>query len=77
MYLRIMFILLILVGLTANAQTTINLSGTVSNQAAKPIAGAIVTLVKQNMKDTTGADGAYKITNITSTVLPLLLPQRQ
>jgi hypothetical protein len=48
--------------MTVNAQTTVNLSGTVSNQAGKPIAGAIVSLVKQQLKDTTGTDGAYNIT---------------
>ena len=59
---RIALYLVMLIGMTVNAQTTVNLSGTVSNQAGKPIAGAIVSLVKQQLKDTTGADGAYNIT---------------
>ena len=77
MYKRYVFCLFILIGLTVNAQTTINLSGTVSNQAGKPIGGAIVTLVKQQLKDTTGADGAYKITNNNVSVLPLLIPRNK
>ena len=76
MYQRITFCLLLFVGLAAGAQT-INLRGTVSNQAGKPIAHAIVELVKQKFKDTTGADGSYAISNKTAVVLPLLVPQNQ
>jgi poly(3-hydroxybutyrate) depolymerase len=76
MYQRLAFNLVILVGLTVSAQT-INLRGTVSNQAAKPIANAIVTLAKQGLKDTTGPDGAYSITKNTGVILPLLIPGKE
>jgi polyhydroxybutyrate depolymerase len=76
MYQRIIFCIFILTGLTVNAQT-INLRGTVSNQAGKPIANATVTLVRQGMKATTGADGAYSITGPIVAVLPLLIPQKE
>lgn len=71
---RIAFCLAILIGLTVNAQT-INLRGVVSNQAGKPIANAILTLVKQGLKDTTGTDGAYSFTKSTAVVMPMLVPQ--
>jgi len=74
--LKVMFGILFLVGLTVNAQT-INVHGTVSNQAGKPIANAIVKLVKQQLADTTGADGAYSITKPDVAVLPLLIPQNR
>ncbi len=70
------FCLAVLIGLTANAQS-INLRGVVSNQAAKPIANAIVTLAGQGLKDTTGTDGAYSIVNGTPAVVPLLAPQNE
>jgi poly(3-hydroxybutyrate) depolymerase len=57
-----------------NAQT-INLHGTVSNASGKPINGAILTLSAQKMKDTTGADGAYSLTKVVTSTLPLLIPQ--
>jgi poly(3-hydroxybutyrate) depolymerase len=77
MYQRIVFCFFVLIGITVNAQTAINLRGTVSNQAGKPVSSAIVTLVKQGLKDTTGSDGAYSIINNTAVTLPLLLPQNQ
>ena len=76
MYQRIAFCLFVSIGLTVNAQT-INLSGTVSNQAGKPVANAIVTLVKQGLKDTTGTDGAYLLSKNTAVELPMLLPQKE
>jgi poly(3-hydroxybutyrate) depolymerase len=64
-------------GLTVNAQT-INLRGVVSNQAGKPIANAILTLVGQGLKDTTGTDGAYLFSRSTAVISPVaLIPQRQ
>ena len=39
-----------------NAQT-INLQGVVSDTDGKPISGAIVSLVVNNLKDTTNAEG--------------------
>ena len=50
------FCLALLSGLTASAQT-INLGGIVSNKTSQPIANAIVTLVRQGMKDTTARTG--------------------
>jgi hypothetical protein len=76
MYQRLAFSLVMLIGFTVSAQT-INLRGTVSNQAAKPIANAIVTLAKQGLKDTTGSDGAYSITKNTGVILPLLIPGKE
>jgi hypothetical protein len=76
MYLRMGFGLFLSIGLTVSAQT-INLRGTVSNQTAKPIANAIVTLAKQGLKDTTGSDGAYSITKNTGVILPLLIPGKE
>jgi poly(3-hydroxybutyrate) depolymerase len=70
-------LLVMLIGLTVNAQT-INLRGIVSDQAGKPIAKAIVTLVGQGLKDTTGSDGAYLFSKITTVVSPTaLIPQLQ
>jgi hypothetical protein len=60
--------------LTAGAQT-ISLQGIVSNSSGKPISKAVVTLVGQKMKDTTGADGKFSIVS-TSVVNPsFALPQ--
>jgi len=53
---------LLLAGFSVQAQTTINLRGVVSGVGGQPVSGAIVTLVGQNLKDTTGVDGAYSIT---------------
>jgi poly(3-hydroxybutyrate) depolymerase len=76
MYQRIMFYLIILTVLTVNAQT-VNLSGKVTNQAGKPIPSAIVTLVHQGLKDTTGSDGTYSLVKNDVAVLPFLVPQTQ
>jgi poly(3-hydroxybutyrate) depolymerase len=76
MFQRIVFCIFMSIGLTVNAQS-INLRGTVSNQAGKPIANAIVTLAMQGLKDTTGTDGAYSITKNTGVVLPLLIPGKE
>ncbi len=75
MYQRITICLFLLLALTANAQN-INLSGKVSNLAGQPIANAIVTLANQGLKDTTGTDGAYSISNTTAAISPkALIPQ--
>ena len=76
MYQRITLFLLVVIGLTVNAQT-INLRGKVANQAGEAVSNAIVELVRQGLKDTTGADGMYSITNSTATVLPPLVPQTE
>jgi predicted esterase len=52
------------------------LRGKVTNLAGKPISNATVTLVRQGMKATTGADGAYTITGIVA-VLPEIVPQTE
>jgi len=59
---------------SANTQT-INLQGVVSNSGGKPISGALVSLVRQNMKDTTGADGKYSFTGTSVKNLPAIVPQ--
>ena len=76
MYRRVVVCFFMLIGLTLNAQT-INLRGIVSNSTGKPITNAIVTLVKQAMKDTTGTDGAYTLSKGTGIELPLLKPNSQ
>jgi poly(3-hydroxybutyrate) depolymerase len=77
MFLRTGFYLLILLGLTVNADS-INLRGKITNSAGNPVANAVVTVVKQGLKDTTGADGMYTISNGTPVILPIvLLPQQQ
>lgn len=60
--------------LSANAQT-VNLQGVVSNSDGKPIANAIVSLVRQNMKDTTGSDGKYSFIGTSVKKLPAIVPQ--
>jgi len=72
----IVLCLVMLLGAMVNAQT-INLRGVVSNRAGKPIANAVLTLAKQGLKDTTGSDGAYALSQITAAKMPLLLPQKQ
>lgn len=59
-------------GLTVEAQT-INLRGKVTNSGGQGLSGAIVTLVGQNLKDTTDASGTYAITGVTTAVSPGLL----
>lgn len=51
----------------------ISLRGTISNQSGKPIANAIITLLKQGLKDTTGINGTYTITSTTAAVSPVAL----
>ncbi len=54
--------LIIAAGLSVHAQT-INLRGKVTNRGGKPIANAVVELVKQKLKDTTASDacGALRL----------------
>ncbi len=56
-------------GALAQAQT-INLRGKVTTSGGQSISGAIVTLVGQNLKDTTDANGAYSITRNATAVSP-------
>lgn len=76
MYPLKMLSFLLLFGVTTTAQT-INVHGKVSNKAGNPIANAIVTLVHQGLKDTTGADGAYEISNVTAVLSPIALVPRE
>jgi poly(3-hydroxybutyrate) depolymerase len=68
------FVFVISVGLSLNAQT-INLRGKISNKSGEPVSNAVINLVSQGLKDTTGADGIFAITKAASAVLPLLKPQ--
>lgn len=74
---RIMMLLCMAVVLTANAQTAINLRGKVTSKAGGPIKSAIISLKRQQLKDTTGADGAYVLSNGTAVVPPVSLVPRQ
>lgn len=75
MYQRITICLFLSLAFTANAQI-INLHGKISNLAGQPIANAIVTLANQGLKDTTGIDGEYSISNTTAAISPkALIPQ--
>ncbi|MBN2036827.1 MAG: hypothetical protein JW768_08810 [Chitinispirillaceae bacterium] len=62
-------LLLILVSVwSANAQT-INVRGIVTSGDGDPVSGAVVTLLGLDLKDTTGGDGAYAITQTTSVMI--------
>jgi poly(3-hydroxybutyrate) depolymerase len=64
------------VGLTGNAQT-INVRGKVSTTTGKPVAGAVVLLAQQKLRDTTGADGTYAISQSTAAYVPLRVPETE
>jgi poly(3-hydroxybutyrate) depolymerase len=49
----------------------------VSDESGKAISGAIVTLVVQGLKDTTGTDGTYEISTLTALKMPLLQPEKE
>lgn len=49
-----------LAAFTINAQV-INVRGKVTNQAGKPISGAVVTFLNKGLSDTTSSDGTYSI----------------
>jgi hypothetical protein len=55
--------------ITTNAES-INLRGKISNSAGEPIANAIITVMNNGLKDTTGADGIYAI-NSTAVRSPI------
>jgi hypothetical protein len=76
MYKSAIICLIVLIGLSAKAQT-INLQGVVSNAGGQPINNAVVTLVLQKMKDTTGTDGKYSFTRSVAVKLPDLVPQTE
>jgi len=56
-------------GVLVQAQT-VNLRGKVTTTGGQGISGAIVTLVGQNLKDTTDATGAYAIVRTSTAVSP-------
>jgi poly(3-hydroxybutyrate) depolymerase len=75
---RMAFCLLLFVLFTVNAQVAINLHGKISNKAGSPVANAIVSLKLQGIKDTTGVNGSYVISNGTAVVPPVqLIPGQQ
>jgi poly(3-hydroxybutyrate) depolymerase len=77
MFQRLAFCLFLVIGVSVNAATTVNVRGKVTNAAGSPVSNAIVTLVRQGMKDTTGADGAYAITGPLVSVLPDIAPRTE
>jgi hypothetical protein len=69
--------LIAMMGIAASAET-VSLNGKVSNQSGKAIAGAIVQLAGQKIKDTTDSQGAYAISLGTATVTPVpILPSTE
>jgi hypothetical protein len=65
------------IGIAANVQTVnAAVSGTVSNLAGKPIAGAIVSLREQGTRDTTDLNGSFSLATTDVTVSPFVRPQR-
>lgn len=74
MYRGIKLCFFILISLTINAQT-INLRGKITNSDDDPINGAVVTLVDQGLKDTTGTDGMYEIKHTEVAVVRQLQPE--
>jgi hypothetical protein len=59
---------------TAVAQT-IKVSGKITNASGQAVGGAIVELVKQGGKDTTGADGMYALNQTVSAMRPGATPE--
>jgi hypothetical protein len=60
--------------LSVNAQTY-NLQGVVTNSSGAPISGAIVSLAKLGISDTTGADGKFAFIGTSTKKVPAFLPQ--
>lgn len=54
------FALIVAFGSALQAQT-INVRGRISNGAGQPVAGAVVELLRQGIKDTAASDGAYTL----------------
>jgi poly(3-hydroxybutyrate) depolymerase len=69
MYKGLWISLALLNGAFVNAQS-VNLRGTVSNGGGQPVSGAIVTLMKAGLKDTTGSDGTYSLAQRNTAILP-------
>jgi hypothetical protein len=62
------FILPLFLSSTLIAQTPIDISGTIKNQVEFLVKSMIVVLAGQGLKDTTGADGVFKITGQVSSI---------
>jgi glucuronoarabinoxylan endo-1,4-beta-xylanase len=77
MYQRNAFCFAVLTVLAANASTVVSLEGIVSKKTGQPVANAIVTLARQAMKDTTGADGRYSLTRNVAVEFPSLVPHTE
>jgi poly(3-hydroxybutyrate) depolymerase len=73
MYLRSAFFLIFINWLIADAQT-INLRGKISNSTGQAVSGAVVSLSRQSLKDTTGSDGIYELKKANVSVIPLQTP---
>lgn len=76
MYLRSVFCLIFFNWLIADAQT-INLRGKISTSTGQAVSGAVVSLNRQLLKDTTGTDGIYELKKTNVSVMPLLTPLSQ
>lgn len=68
------FVVLFCSAITAQ---TINLSGNVSNVAGEPVTNAVITLVRQAMKDTTGTDGKYSFVKNLTAISPAIVSPRE
>jgi poly(3-hydroxybutyrate) depolymerase len=71
-----MIYLCLLLGFSVQAQS-INLRGIISNKAGKSVANAVVSLTRQGLKSTTGADGTYSISKATSVQSHFLPPETE
>ncbi len=67
MYRNSTYFLILVSTLSLHAQT-VNLQGTISDTDGEAISGAVVHLLKADLKDTTGADGAYSLTQTVSSL---------
>jgi len=66
----------IIAGIVFSANTqTINLQGVVSASGGTPVSNAVVSLVRQNMHDTTGADGTFSFIGTSVKKVPAIIPQ--
>lgn len=73
MHLRSAFCLILLNWFITDAQT-INLKGKITNSSGQAISGAVVSLSRQTLKDTTGSDGMYELKKVNVAVIPLITP---
>jgi hypothetical protein len=73
MDIRIASVIILALGLSANAQT-INVRGKVTNAAGNAVANAVLELTRAKLKDTTGADGLYALNSGGAAVRPFAHP---